>query len=148
MRTKKGFTLIELLVVIAIIGILAAMVMVALTGARAKARDARRKSELRSIRAALELYYNDNEKYVGYLGNTWGTALIITGTDALSTALKPTYMKTVPVDPKNADPYLYKYGADNATNATTFTLFTTLENKNDPEGNAGAAGGYTVTAGQ
>ena len=56
-KTKKGFTLIELLVVIAIIGILAGIILTALGGARATARDAKRIVELRSIHQALELYF-------------------------------------------------------------------------------------------
>lgn len=60
MNTKKGFTLIELLVVIAIIAILSAIGLVALNGAREKARDAQRRSDLGQIRTALSLYYDDN----------------------------------------------------------------------------------------
>ncbi len=60
---RKGFTLIELLVVIAIIGILAAFAMVSLGGARTKARDAKRVSDMRQVMQALEMYYSDNNAY-------------------------------------------------------------------------------------
>ncbi len=61
MNNKKGFTLIELLVVIAIIGILATVVMVALSSARGKAKDSAVQSDVRNMMSAVELYLNDNE---------------------------------------------------------------------------------------
>jgi general secretion pathway protein G len=60
---KKGFTLIELLVVIAIIGILSAIVLAALSRGRDRAYEARARSEMTSIRNALELYYLDHGSY-------------------------------------------------------------------------------------
>lgn len=62
-KNKKGFTLVELLVVIAIIGILASIGIVAISGARIKARDAKRVSDLTQIASALELYYADQAAY-------------------------------------------------------------------------------------
>jgi len=54
----SGFTLIELLVVIAIIGILSSVVLSSLNSARAKARDAKRLSDMHQMQVALELYHN------------------------------------------------------------------------------------------
>lgn len=62
-KNKKGFTLIELLVVIAIIGILASVVLSALNSARLKGRNAQRVSQLRQIKIALEMYYDDHNAY-------------------------------------------------------------------------------------
>ncbi len=63
LNNKSGFTLIELLVVISIIGLLSSIVLTSVNSARAKARDARRKSDLHTIQLALELYY---DKYGTY----------------------------------------------------------------------------------
>ncbi len=45
----KGFTLVELLVVVAIIGILGSIVLVSVSGSRAKGRDAKRVEDLQGI---------------------------------------------------------------------------------------------------
>ncbi|XOB41133.1 MAG: type II secretion system protein [Candidatus Nealsonbacteria bacterium] len=80
LNNKKGFTLVELLVVIAIIGTLSGIVLVSLGGARAKARDAVRQSDMRQISTAEELYYADNDAYF--------TNIAADGVPAISTYLQ------------------------------------------------------------
>ena len=60
-KNKKSFTLIELLVVVSIIGLFSSIVLVSLKGARAKARDAKRKADLKQIAIALLLYAQDHD---------------------------------------------------------------------------------------
>lgn len=120
MNNKKGFTLIELLLVIAIIGVLASFIMANLIGARARARDAQRKSDLRQMQAAFELYKADQGTYPPAPLPACGSSLAMNGT---------TYMQKIPCDPTNSGKFVYTY----TTTGTTYNLITCLENTNDSQ---------------
>ena len=94
LKLKTGFTLIELLVVISIIGILMAISLFGLQGARESSRDARRKSDLEMIRSGLEIYKSDCDIYPA----TLGTSLVGSGSPT-SCSIANTYISSVPLDP-------------------------------------------------
>lgn len=119
MYCQKGFTLIELLIVIAIIGILTSLLTVNFIGIRQRGRDAQRKSNIRQIQTALELYRSDQSNYPVTLP-ACGNSLVdpINGTT--------TYMKTIPCDPLGGS---YQYQGTSAN----YTIVGCMENSNDQD---------------
>ena len=139
MRNKnKGFTLIELLVVIAIIGLLASVVLLALNGARAKARDAKRIADIRQMASAMELYFNDVNGYP-----TQATAGVMGVAAALGQPpINPNYIGMIPTAPTPADGSCtattnsYTWVGTNSTTLTNvYTITFCL---------GGATGGYSA----
>ena len=99
----------ELLIVIVIIGVLSALIMPAVSQARAKARDARRAQDLRTFQAALELYYENNQHYP--IWEAGGGFQDSAASSTLAAALVPDYLSSLPKDPL-IKKYVYYYKSD------------------------------------
>lgn len=126
MIPSKGFTLIELLVVIAIIGVLVSFIVANFIGVKQRARDGQRKSDLRQIQAALEIYRADQGSYPSSLAS---------GTSIQSPDGKTIYMQDVPWDPLDAKlgtgTYRFQYCFYNSN--AQYALRACLENTNDSQ---------------
>lgn len=118
----KGFTLIELLVVISLIGILTSFMVMNYVKFRQSANDGVRKSDLRQIQAALEMYRADNGNYPN--------ALPVCGAVFQDGAGNVTYMKATPCDPTTAGQQ-YQYAYNNLDG--TYCLRACLQNLSDIE---------------
>lgn len=123
MEKFKGFTLIELLVVISIVGVLSALLMANFAGIRERGRDTQRKSDLKQIQKALQMYYSDYQNYPTAApspGFVFGSRF---------SAGSTTYMSKVPQDPLYpSQTYTYE-----SPDTDTFYLKATLENISDKD---------------
>lgn len=120
---QKGFTLIELLVVIGILGILMAVVIVAVNPSRqfAQARDTQRKADLSAITSAIVQYSVDHNGNYPTTGTPATPVITTTPTDVagLATFLVPDYIAAVPTDPTPGQPvYRVHLDANNRLVAT------------------------------
>lgn len=148
---KQGFSLIELLVVITIITALLGVAIPNFLGARQRARDAKKKAELRELKSALRLYYNDYQKYpADFSGMVGGKfkANIIQGCGADGDQICPcsssidfaaggtgcdvVFMKKFPSDLGNNTMSYFDYLPEDAT-PSDFCLKVTLETVSDSD---------------
>lgn len=97
LKKQKGFTLIELLVVIAVIGMLASIVLVSLGPARARARDAKRVSDIRQISLAMDMCYGDTA--CNTVNDSTYLAIAADANRRLTTTAIGAYMGTIPTEP-------------------------------------------------
>jgi prepilin-type N-terminal cleavage/methylation domain-containing protein len=153
---QRGFTLIELLVVIAIIGMLASVVLASLSGARSKARDARRKSDLHNMQIALELYYAKYNTYLvsgaGYDNNGQGWLGYEDGGHYTTAVTRGLYNNGFLGAPRLDDPAQSPGYMIYVCNGDHYSLSATLENPLASDianiqttcNGAGANGTYTV----
>ena len=149
-----GFTLVELLVVMAIIGVLASLVVGGFRSAQMRGRDAQRKSDLKQISQALEMFYSDYNRYPSGSGGLimacpydpdTGTGTACSWGSAEFKDNKTIYFKKMPIDP--AAPSLgYFYRVVPTSNNQKFQLFARLENSRDQdclEGDCSYPSGYS-----
>ncbi len=139
-KNERGFTLIELLVVVSLVGILATLVLANLNAARERGRDAQRKSDIKSIQNALQLYYNDYGIFpddnsggqilgcgvAGTSACTWGEEWAAGGTKI---------MGVLPSDPIPGIDYVYQ-----RSSLDGYILTACLENVSDDDGIADGGG--------
>ena len=122
----RGFTLIELLIVVGIIGILATLLMVNFIGVRQRARDAQRKTDLRQLQSALELYRADQNSYPNPPLPACKASLCFPAACPVGNTTT-VYMKSIPCDPVSSSGYTY------SSDGSSYTLTACLENSGDSQ---------------
>lgn len=121
---NKAFTLIEILVVTTIIVLLTSVAAVSYSQFSKSSRDARRKTDLEQVRAALEMY-RSNSDTSSYPVGSWSNISVLT----------PTYIQSLPTDPKGSS-YSYSYSGT----ANDYTIGAYLES-----GGTSSCAGCNVT---
>lgn len=129
---NSGFTLIELLVVIAIITMVIALMFPNFMGARQRARDTQRKSDLSQVQKAMELYKIDQKPQIYPTTGAFPASLCNQCWSSGGSCTGNVYMRKFPCDPGSTAPTPYIY-TRNATDTLRYDLSTCLENAADPD---------------
>jgi Tfp pilus assembly protein PilE len=110
---ERGISITELLIVIAVLAVLMIVFLAAFKPwtQQAKARDARRKSDLQKLKNPLEDYYNDHNCYP----------------KSLQDLVDGDYIGEEPKDPETGQEYLY-----NTENCDKYWIYVDLEWQSDP----------------
>lgn len=137
-KNRQGFTLIELLVVISIIGVLIALSIFGLEGARKSSRDAKRKADLELIRSGLEIYKSDCNLYPlsSSFQLTPGNDLNGTGSPA-SCSSSNVYISNIPGDPVTTQNFSYT-----SADGSSYTLCAYLESGGPTATGCGSCGTF------
>lgn len=109
----RGFTLIEILVTIAIMGVLTTAGIASYTASQKRARDAKRKVDLRAIQNALEQYYS----ICGFqYPASFGASIACASPNVV-------FMQTVPNDPRTGVRYSCSVMGSSCT-STSYSICT------------------------
>lgn len=141
-RKQKGFTLIEVLLVVALIGVLVAIVIVAINPSKnlKDTRDAQRRTDVNTILNAVYQYTIDNTGTLPASITTTSTEICKTGgtctglidLGVLTTAEK--YLSSLPFDPSTS-----------TANSTKYSILKTANNRVTVTAVGENAGTITVT---
>lgn len=124
MRKIYGFTLVELIIVVSIIGVLASAITLTIGNQQRAARDARRKSDLQTIKKALEkeefetstLVVNVGDRSTDCADNGWQPVANCAAGSHLrawtNNFINQSYLATVPIDPENRQPRRIVYSSN------------------------------------
>jgi len=119
MRIRNlGFTFVELLVVITVIALLMGVAVTSFATLSKNSRDVRRRTDIESIRSALELCRSEDGSYPLLGVNGLGCA------DGAVTCGGETFMAETPHDPKEGGTFCYIY---TRLTTTTYTITCDLE---------------------
>jgi type IV pilus assembly protein PilA len=110
-KRNQGFTIVELLIVIVVIGILALLVITTYSGIQAKARNAKRQTDIQALQTQLEAFFSQNGYYPSLTdmnGSSWlATNMKSLDQNALTDPSNPTNSKTLVATP-TAKSYSYQ----------------------------------------
>jgi len=127
---KKAFTLVELLVAMSILAILSTVGLASFRSSQLKSRDAQRKSDLKQIANALEIFNNDYGRYPssdnGKIKACSYPSGVCTWGESEMSDVKTIYLRKVPADPSG-----YNYYYRTRENNKAFQIYAYLENTQD-----------------